>query len=488
MPESSLLGLMQINRAFKSLLSSGFQLFLPAELAGLGTSGAPSLKIGPNDAGGHMSKPQHELSKIYARNVVARRKGFLRPLLHPLAGRNLPAGLSAQAVYSKAQRFSAGVRDPSCLQLIERIDQGPFHADSEIQPYFTGKQAFASMLAAVEEAEFEVMLEAYIISADETGGQFLEALRRAVARGVAVYVLADAFGSSRTRQDFWHLMRASGSQFRLFRRPRYAPRALLPILDHRKLLVVDRTLAFTGGMNIADEYHIGSGGQPAWRDTHVRVRGTLAWECALMFAESWESAGGDPLHFEGRELAGDQAAKALLLESRPGRGVQEIRSAYAAIMGAARHRLWISNAYFAPGRLILELLKATAQRGVDVRLLLPRQSDLPIIKAATRGYYSEMLNAGIKIHEFLPQVLHAKTLVADDFLCVIGSTNFDFRSFDFNYEANILALNDALGQQMSAQFERDLEQAEEVTLDSWKARPWWRRLINALARLLAPLL
>ncbi len=421
-------------------------------------------------------------------NVVARRKRLLPPLLHPRAGRRLPPELQPEAAYAQALELSGGIRDPAFAELLQRIDQGPWHRDTEIRPYFDGASAFEDMLGAVRAARREVLLEAYIISGDATGREFVEALSAAVSRGVAVHVLADAFGSSRTRRDFWALMRQGGSRFRLFRRPRYAPVSLLPILDHRKLLVVDRETAFTGGMNIADEYRRGSGGEPAWRDTHVRVRGRIAWECALLFDESWQAAGGDPLQFRGRDEGAHTGAACLLLDARPGRGAHEVHAAVAAIMGAARERLWVTNAYFAPSPRILRFLKATARRGVDVRLLLPQRSDIPLIQAAARGYYRELMDCGVRIHEYRPAVLHAKTLLADDRLCMIGSTNFDFRSFELNHECNVLTLDAHLGQTLGEQFRTDLEQAEPIEPARWRRRPWWQRLLSSAARLLAPLL
>ncbi len=421
--------------------------------------------------------------------LVVRRKRWLPPLLHPRAGRRMPPELTPEKVYWQATELREGVRGEGFRNLLQTIDQGPLHRDGQITPYFDGASAFAEMLAALAGAQHEILLEAYIISADATGQAFLAELTAAVERGVVVHVLADSFGSSRTRRDFWNLLRRGGSRFRLFHRPRYAPVSWLPILDHRKLLVIDRQLAFTGGMNVADEYRTGVAGEPAWRDTHVKMAGGIAWECAVLFGESWLASGGDPMRF-GPHLTGTQktAMDCLLLDSRPGRGVQEVYAAFAAIIGAARERLWITNAYFAPNRQILNCLKRAAQRGVDVRLLLPRQSDIPIIKAASRGYYSELMAAGVKVFEYLPAVLHAKTVVADAYLGVIGSTNFDFRSFAFNHECNVLSYDADLARALEEHFLLDIGQASRIEPGRWSGRPWWRKWLHRGARALAPVL
>ncbi len=429
-----------------------------------------------------------EYPSTQSAQLTARRKPFWRPVLRPGQNRRLPRELYPEKVFAQAQAFAQGLSDAAYEPLIRRIDQSPFHSDTQATPLFNGVEAFKAMLEAIRSARREVLVEAYVLHDDQTGQAFLAALKAAVFRGVEVKVLADAFGSSRTHRDFWNLMKRSGSRFRLFRRPLYAPISLLPVLDHRKLLIVDRELGFTGGMNIGDEYHQGRPGDQAWRDTHVALRGGIVWELAIIFGESWMAAGGDPLHFEGMTPCQDTGAKALVLDSRPGRGQNEVFSAYAATIGAARNNLWITNAYFAPGRRMVRMLKATARRGVDVRLLLPGFCDIPIIRTATQGYYREFIRAGIRIFEYQRSVLHAKTLVADGKVAVIGSTNFDFRSFNFNAECNVLFRDEAVADQVQDAFLADLEESREITLEDWLSRPWWRRLQSWLARLIAPLM
>lgn len=415
-------------------------------------------------------------------HILARRKRVWRPMLHPHAQRKLPPALQPRRVYQRCLDLPAGLDDPSYSELLCAIDQSPFQDDTQATPFFDGHSAFAAMLEAIATARHEVLLEAYVLRGDATGLAVLEALRGAVARGVDVRVLADAFGSSQTRRQFWSLFRSSGSHFRLSRRPMYAPRGLLPILDHRKLLIVDRRIAFTGGMNIGDEYHDGREGEAAWRDTHVRLHGSITAELAAIFAESWESAGGDPLPCRPAPPPGPAASRTLVLDSRPGRGTNEVFASYAATLGAARQRVWITNAYFAPSPAILELLLHTARRGVEVRLLLPGHCDIPIIRSATQGYYRALLDAGVLIFEYQRAVLHAKTVVADGQVAIIGSTNFDFRSFNFNAECNVLFHDRGMAAQLEAAFERDLEDSLEVTTQVWRARPLWTRLSAWLAR------
>ena len=414
--------------------------------------------------------------------ILARRKHLWRPVLHPLAKRELPDHLQPRTAYQGAVDLSDGLQDGGFCPLLSAIDQSAFHTDTQATAYFDGSSAFTAMLAAIHAAEHEILLEAYVLRGDATGQAMLDALRSAAARGVDVRVLADAFGSGQTRRQFWSLFRQSGSAFRLSRRPMYAPPGLLPILDHRKLLIIDRRCGFTGGMNIGDEYHNGRKGEAAWRDTHVRVEGRIAEDLAAIFAESWQSAGGDPLPCLAIEHQDGPAQHTLILDSRPGRGTREILASYAAILGAARQRVWITNAYFAPGRAVLELLKQTARRGLDVRLLLPGRCDIPIIRSATQGYYVELLEAGVRIFEYQQAVLHAKTVVADGQVAIIGSTNFDFRSFNFNAECNVLFHDRDMAATVEQAFERDLQLSHEVDMARWKARPLWTRMLSWLSR------
>lgn len=433
-------------------------------------------------------KPENRGTQELAAHVTVRRKPFWRPVLRPATLRKLPPELHPEAVYQQALKLDHGLRGHAYETLIRRIDQSPFHSDTRAVPLFNGGEAFKLMLEAIEQARHEVLVEAYVLRDDRTGRDFLAALESAVRRGVDVRVLADAFGSSRTRRQFWDLMKSSGSRIRLFRRPHYAPLSLLPVLDHRKLLIVDRKVAFTGGMNIADEYRHGRPGDAAWRDTHVMLHGGIVWELGVIFAESWMAAGADPMYFEGLSPEQGGGVPALVLDSRPGRGMNEVFAAYAATLGGARERVWITNAYFAPGRRMLRMLKDTASRGVDVRLLVPGFCDIPVIRTATQGYYRELLKAGVKIFEYQASVLHAKTLVADGRVAMIGSTNFDFRSFNFNAECNVLFHDAKLAREVEDAFRQDLEKSLPVTLTIWRNRPLKTRVLAWLARKVAPIM
>ena len=357
-----------------------------------------------------------------------------------------------------------------------------------MRSFFRGPETFQAMHAAIEGAKRDVLLESYIFKDDATGRSLLDSLGRAVDRGVTVRVLADAFGSIATRRAFWKEMRERGIEVRLFN-PLFPHFLLQPFRDHRKILVIDSETAFTGGMNIGDEYGSGrrsKAGGP-WRDTHVQLDGPAAWSMAIVFTEAWHAAGGSAVALHSLEPQSG-GLPVLVLDSRPFRGTNEIASSLAAVVAAARKRIWITNAYFAPRRRAVHALGEAARRGVDVRLLLPGRSDVPVVRHAGHGHYSELIRQGVRVFEYQRAVLHAKTAVVDDYLTLVGSSNLDFRSFHFNAECNVLMLDDETGRTFSDAFEADLKESIEITPEIWSGRSLLHRVGDSLARCLGPVL
>ncbi len=411
------------------------------------------------------------------------------PVLRPRAGRRLPDDLLPAKVGRLAATLSEGLRDPGFRALLSRIDQAPVLPGNRVEVFFAGAKAFASMCAAMESAEREILVESYIWRDDATGRGLLQRLAGAAARGVAVKVLADAWGSFGTRSRFWVEMRRRGIEVRLFH-PLFPALWYQPFRNHRKILAADRSVAFTGGMNIADEYgssHSATGKGP-WRDTHARIEGPAAWEMAVVFSEGWHRARGSRIEHLPLEPPAPTGASILVLDSRPGRGHVESASVLAAIVGAAQRFVWITNAYFAPPRRALAILGDAARRGVDVRLLLPGPTDVPLVRHAGHGFFWDLLRVGVRIFEYRDAVLHAKSLVADEYVSVVGSTNLDFRSFRYNAECNLVILDEGTGRSLARAFEADLERSVEILPESRQRVSAWHRLGDSLARALSPVL
>ncbi len=425
-----------------------------------------------------------------------RRFRMFRPILRPLAGRRLPPELRVGKVGRLAAQLE-GLSDPRFETLLRRIDNAPILGGNEVRVFFSGAEAFAAMREAAATAQEEILLESYIFRDDGTGKLFAQYLAAAAQRGVRVRVLTDAVGSFGTQRLFWAELEDGGVEVKLFH-PLLTDLTRHLYRDHRKIFVVDRKVAFTGGMNIGEEYgslvrrHRHRQGRPldTWRDTHTRVTGPAAWDLATLFHEGWKRAGGEvpellPLPASAAEAPG---GRILVLDTRPGRGQGEAAAVFAAIVGAARRSVYLTNAYFAPGRTAVRILGEATARGVDVRLLLPGKTDVPLVRHAGHGYFGDLLACGVRVYEYQRAILHAKTLVADGQVSVIGSTNLDFRSFIFNAECNVVILDSDTGREMERAFHHDLHQAIEVQPGPWRARSLPHRAGDRLARLLSPFL
>lgn len=411
------------------------------------------------------------------------------PSISPFPKRRLPRHLHARRVGRLAESLPGGVQDPGLVDLLQRIDGSPSLGGNRAEVFFDGKLAFPAMLDAMRAAQREILFEFFIVRNDETGKLFQEELQAAAARGVTVRVLADGLGAPFTPSRFWREMEEKGIKVQLFHPPYVLPWRHLH-RDHRKILVIDREIAFIGGMNIGAEYGSPDPQKRSWRDTHARITGPAAWDLAVVFTEEWCYTGGPPCDIGPlpAEAATAPGARILIFDSRPGRGHGEWAAALAAISGAARRTLWITNAYFAPSLGVVRMLGRAARRGVDVRLLLSGNTDQPIVRAAGRSFYRVLLERGVRIFEYQATVLHAKTLVADSFVSVIGSSNLDARSFRFNSECNAVILDPVTAAVMERAYQNDLAQAAEILPHAWRRRPFGHRMLDGMARMLAPVL
>jgi cardiolipin synthase len=345
-----------------------------------------------------------------------------------------------------------------------------------------GPAVFAALFAAIDRARVHVFLEMYIFAADDTGRACRDRLAAAARRGVKVMVLVDGLGSWATPAAFWQPLRAAGAAVRFFHPIR---RGLLPFRNHRKLLLVDDETAIVGGVNVADEYHTGSGGEPPWRDFLLVVEGPEAAGLRRLFLRMWARA-DRPLLLRALfrrgspRAAGPGEGRVRFYASGPGETARLALQAHREVIGAARARVDLAMGYFfPPGRILRELRRAVG-RGVRVRLLVTRHTDVPAMRWAARGLYGRLLRSGVEIHEYLPAILHAKLAIADDTL-VIGSANLDLRSDRLNYEITAVVRDPALAADARAQFEADLARSEPVGLAAWQNRSRFDRMREVLS-------
>jgi cardiolipin synthase len=390
------------------------------------------------------------------------------------------------------QRLDDRVETEHVREMIDAFREraaAPLVAGNRVALLVDGPQTLRAIRDAIEHARHHVHLETYIFSDDEVGRALRELLIRRRHEGIEVRVLYDAIGSVTTPAAFFEPLQQAGVEVLQFQ-PLNPARTLpwkINNRDHRKIVVVDGRIAFTGGINISSTYASASTSRPgpetgreeAWRDTHVQMEGPVAAQFQKLFLETWERAGGridggsaqyfPPLAPGGAELV------AAVATSGGDRSETTIYDTYVAAIGHTSRRLWMTQAYFAPDPGLRSALIAAAGRGVDVRIIVPSFSDSSLIFHASRKDYEELLAGGVRIYEQRYAMLHAKSMVIDTALSMVGSANFDMRSFLHNNEVNAVIVGSDFAQRMETLFERDLRDTRELQLQSWRQRPWTDR-------------
>lgn len=366
----------------------------------------------------------------------------------------------------------------------------------DVRLLIDGACKYDALIEDIGRAEHHVHLEYYIYQPDRTGAELRDALVGAARRGVRVRVLVDAIGSGKASDEFFAPLLAAGGEVlrfhpaRLWRFWRVLSRPLLNLRTHRKIAVVDGRFGYTGGINITDDENDRLR-DDAYRDLHLRIEGDVVRSLQLVFAEDWAYAGGSSLivseiaNAEPPSEPGPIAAQTLV--SGPDSPWEAIHRLHVSAIHAAHDRVWLVTPYFVPGEAAMMALTSAALGGLDVRLAVPRMSDSLMVTLAARSYYDDLLAAGVKIYEYGPRMLHTKALLVDEDLALIGTANFDHRSFRLNFEVAVLFHDAAIAGQLATLIEGDLAHAPEV--DRERHQPLFgARLPEALARLLSPLL
>ena len=420
--------------------------------------------------------------------------------------RLLGAGGPMSATQSKAVLDALKARSPDTdifdrhLALEEAIVGSPLTTGNAVRLLQDGPATYQAMLAAIVAAKDHINMETYILDDDEVGQRFAQALVAKQRQGVQVNLMHDSVGTLGTPKVFFEQLVASGMAVLEFNpvNPLTARAGWeLNQRNHRKLLIVDGRTAFLGGINISSVYSGGSfshaskvrpstGTDPAtaWRDTDLQVQGPVVAEFQKLFIAGWEQQKGPPLaprnYYPPPVKAGTEVVRAI--GSSPEEPYSQIYVTLLSAIASAEKSVLITNAYFAPDPQLLAALKAAAARGVDVSLILPSRTDSWLIFHAGRGYYDELLSAGVKIYERRGVILHSKTVLIDGVWATVGSTNLDWRSFLHNYELNAVVLGATFGRQLQAMFERDLAASTPITLEAWRGRPPNMRMREWFAR------
>ena len=357
---------------------------------------------------------------------------------------------------------------------------------NRVQVLLNGDEIFPAMLMAIHQASRSITFETYIYWSGETGIAFAEALIERARAGVPVHVLLDWVGAGKMDDAVIDSMEEAGVEVRKYRPLRWYNISRMNHRTHRKLLVVDGKIGFTGGVGIADIW-TGHGQDPEhWRDTHFRLEGPAVAQMQAAFLDNWLKVQPKVLHGDDYFPPLDSAGPALaqVFKSSFGEGSESARLMYLLSIASAEKSIFLSNAYFVPDSLAIAALVSARKRGVRVEIIVPGKIiDSKIVRQASRGRWGPLLEAGVAIYEYQPTMYHVKVMVVDGLWSSVGSTNFDNRSFALNDEANLNVLNAAFAAEQEAIFERDKLKARQITLDAWRNRPRIERFKEWLAGL-----
>ncbi len=374
-------------------------------------------------------------------------------------------------------------------RLLSQVGGAILLRGSKVEVFTEGEEKFSTLLEDIRQAKKHIHMEYFIFCNDSTGQKIKEALMKKAAEGVKVRFLYDDVGNIAVSRKFYNEMKDTGVEVRSFMKVRFPSfKSRINYRNHRKLVVIDGAIGYIGGMNVGDSYSM----DPHWRDSHLRMQGRGVYALQFHFFRDWFSVDSSEIKItdDGYFPACDVESDNLLQIASGGPNTEWpnlLQATLSAILSSKRY-LYIQTPYFLPTESILEALQTAALSGVDVRLMVSRKSDSPYIDPAARSYYGDLLRAGLRIYEHQTAFIHAKTMVADDYLSVIGSANMDFRSFELNFEINCYLYDSELAIQNKNIFLKDLKACKEIELDTWEKRPWWKKVIESFMRLFAPLM
>jgi cardiolipin synthase A/B len=346
---------------------------------------------------------------------------------------------------------------------------------NRVRELLNGDEIFPEMLEAIRGARRTVLFETFIYWSGEIGDSFADALSDRARAGVKVHVLLDWVGSSRVDDDLIGRMKEAGVEVRKYHPLRWYNVSRLNNRTHRKLLIVDGTVGFTGGVGIAPQW-CGSAQDPDhWRDSHFKVEGPVVAQMQSVMLDNWSKTSGKVLHgpeyFPPLEPRGSQAAQ--MFASSPSGGSESMLMMYLLAITAATRSIDISSAYFVPDEVSRKAIIAAVERGVRVRIITPgKNTDQDTVRRASRGLWGDLLRAGVQMHEYQPTMYHCKVMIVDGLMTSVGSTNFDMRSFRMNDEANLNVYDEDFARRMTQVFEADLALSRRITYEEWERRPW----------------
>jgi cardiolipin synthase len=379
------------------------------------------------------------------------------------------------------------VGDPLFLETVVGVTGAPVVAGNTLTVLQNGDAFYPAMLEAIRRARASITIEAYIYWHGDVGMEFARALAERARAGIEVKILLDAVGSSSIGREILETLEGGGCQLAWFNPLRWRSLGHINYRTHRKTLLVDGIVGFTGGAGIADHWRGNAEDSDHWRDTQLRIEGPAVVPLQTGFAQNWLQATGEvvtgPNFFPAVPAAGSLAAQTVL--SSPSTGASPARLLHYVAITAARREVLIANPYFVPDQVALDTFADAHRRGVRVRIMVAGvHNDMWIARQNSVRLYGRVMAAGAEIYEYGPTMLHQKTMVIDGAFATIGTTNFDNRSFAFNEESNVSFADPVLVGELVRAYEEDLKRCERVTLERWRRRGWHRRGLELAASFL----
>jgi cardiolipin synthase len=381
--------------------------------------------------------------------------------------------------YHLSHRTSIHAQD--FLYTIQSTCQAALHHNNRVEIFTNGVEFYPAMLAAIRSATRSINLECYIMQAGRVADQFIDALAERARHGVNVTIVVDAIGSFSLWGRPVRRLRAAGCRIEAYQRLRWYRLARINNRTHRELLIVDGRVAFAGGAGIADQWLSPRGRRPPWRDTMARLEGPIVAALQGVAAENWLECCGEiltgPEYFPDLQPAGGTTA--FVVKSSPSDRSTASRVTFQLLMEAADQEVRICTPYFLPDRALRRALMEIARRGVSVTVIVPgRHTDQRWVRLASRRMWGSLLEAGVRLFEYEEGMIHAKLLIVDREWAVLGTTNIDNRSFEHNDEVNIALRDPAVADRLMQDYERDLRASEEITLERWRHRPLWEKIVG----------
>jgi cardiolipin synthase len=379
-----------------------------------------------------------------------------------------------------------GTHDPQFLRVMSTLLGPPVLGGNRYRVLVNGDEIFPALLGAIAQARRSVNFETYIYWSGEIGRRFAEALSERARAGVKVHVLLDWVGSEKMDQALIEEMKRAGVELRKYHAPRWSDLGRLNNRTHRKLLVVDGRVGYTGGVGIAPQWTGHAQDPEHWRDTHFEIEGPAVAQMQSVFMDNWIKATGTVLHGPDYfpDIPAAEGGAAQVFSSSPSGGSDSMQLMYLLSITAAERSIRLSSSYFVPDTLALNAMVDALERGVRIQIIVPgAHIDTETVRKASRALWGPLLRAGAEIHEYQPTMFHCKVLVVDELLVSAGSTNFDNRSFRLNDEANLNIYDEAFAQQQAAIFDADLKRSRPVTYEQWRNRPWQEKALERLTSL-----